>query len=179
MLGVGYVLLGRVLQTAGRRSLGVWCAFFVASFCSCVESGALRRLCCRATGDKSVLNARLLFLRSGACSLLLGGLMHGFEVHVGRGTYYWRVACVGLARTSGVGSSGAWCPACPSISPPCGCAWPPADKRALTSKHARGAPGGVRGERGVALPPVTRDIVEAACREVAEEQPRRFRLSAY
>jgi hypothetical protein len=64
-------------------------------------------------------------------------------------------------------------------APPCGCAWPPADKRALTSKHARGAPGGVRGERGVALPPVTRDIVEAACREVAEEQPRRFRLSAY
>ena len=58
-------------------------------------------------------------------------------------------------------------------------AWPPADQRALTSKHTRGEPGGARGERGVALPPVTRDIVEAACREVAEEQPRRFRLSAY
>ena len=44
MLGLGCVLLGRVLQTAARRSLDVRCAFFVAFLCSCVESGALSLL---------------------------------------------------------------------------------------------------------------------------------------
>ena len=179
MLGVGCVLLEWVLQTAGRRSLDVRCSFFVASFCSCVcrewrivfvaERLAIQVSSMRVYTCCTV--ARAICCKVAVCT--------GSKCTSALGLIKWRVACVSVARTSGVGSSGACCPACQSIATPCGCAWPPAIKRALTSKHKKAAPGGGRGECGVALPPMTYDIAEAACREAAEEQPRRFRLSAY
>ena len=77
---MGCVLLGRVLQTAGRLSLDVRCVLFVSSSCSCLEQ---HLVFVAALGDETFsTRGNIHSLRSGACSLLLGGLAHGLEVHV-------------------------------------------------------------------------------------------------
>ena len=78
---MGCVLLGRVLQAAGRLSLDVRCVRLVSSSCSCLDQ---HLVFVAALGDGTLWtrSGNIRFLRSGACSLLLGGLARGFEVHV-------------------------------------------------------------------------------------------------
>ena len=82
LLYVGCVLLGRVLQAAGRLSLDVRCVRLVSSSCSCLDQ---HLVFVAALGDDT-LSTRggniTLSTRGGACSLLLGGLARGFEVRV-------------------------------------------------------------------------------------------------
>ena len=81
MLYVGCVLLGRVLQAASRLSLDVRCVRLVSSSCSCLDQ---HLVFVAALGGDETLSTRgnSRSLRSGACSLLQGGLSRGFEVHV-------------------------------------------------------------------------------------------------
>jgi hypothetical protein len=80
LLYVGCVLPGRVLQAAGRLSLDVRCVLFVSSSCSCLEQ---HLVFVAALGNETFsIRGNIHFLRSGACSLLLGGLARGLEVHV-------------------------------------------------------------------------------------------------
>ena len=80
-LYVGCVLLGRVLQAAGRLSLDVRCVRLVSSSCSCLDQ---HLVFVAVLGDEtlSTRGGNIRSLRSGACSLLLGGLARGFEVRV-------------------------------------------------------------------------------------------------
>ncbi len=78
---MGCVLLGRVLQAAGRLSLDVRCVRLVSSSCSCLDQ---HLVFVAALGDETLWTrgGNIRALRSGACPLLLGGLARGFEVHV-------------------------------------------------------------------------------------------------
>lgn len=77
---MGCVLLGRVLQAAGRLSLDVRCVRLVSSSCSCLDQ---HLVFVAALGDETFsTRGNICSLRSGACSLLLGGLARGFEVRV-------------------------------------------------------------------------------------------------
>ena len=78
---MGCVLLGRVLQAAGRLSLDVRCVRLVSSSCSCLDQ---HLVFVAALGGDETFSTRgnSRSLRSGACSLLLGGLARGFEVRV-------------------------------------------------------------------------------------------------
>ena len=79
LLYVGCVLLGRVLQAAERLSLDVRCVRLVSSSCTCLD----QHLVFVAVLDDETLSTRgrnIRSLRSGACSLLLGGLARGLEV---------------------------------------------------------------------------------------------------
>ena len=75
------MLLGRVLQAAGRLSLDVRCVRLVSSSCSCLDQ---HLVFVAALGGDETFSTRgnSRSLRSGACSLLLGGLARGFEVRV-------------------------------------------------------------------------------------------------
>ena len=74
------MLLGRVLQAAGRLSLDVRCVRLVSSSCSCLDQ---HLVFVAALGDETFSTCGgNITLRSGACSLLLGGLARGFEVRV-------------------------------------------------------------------------------------------------
>ena len=75
------MLLGRVLQAAGRLSLDVRCVRLVSSSCSCLDQ---HLVFVAALGGDETFSTRgnIRSLRSGACSLLLGGLARGFEVRV-------------------------------------------------------------------------------------------------
>jgi hypothetical protein len=69
-----------VLQAAGRLSLDVRCVRLVSSSCSCLDQ---HLVFVAALGDKTLSTCgNIRSLRSGACSLLLGGLARGFEVRV-------------------------------------------------------------------------------------------------
>ena len=73
---VGCVLLGRVLQAASRLSLDVRCVRLVSSSCSCLDQ---HLVFVEALGDETFsTRGNICSLRSGACSLLLGGLARGF-----------------------------------------------------------------------------------------------------
>ena len=70
-----------MLQAAGRLSLDVRCVRLVSSSCSCLDQ---HLVFVAVLGDEtmSTRGGNIRSLRSGACSLLLGGLARGFEVHV-------------------------------------------------------------------------------------------------